>query len=570
MTGRVSRVDGPLVELTGLDGVAMSEVVELGAARLPAEVVAIRGGRVTAQAYEYTGGLAPGAVVEPRGEPLAARLGPHLLGGIFDGLLRPLRDAPTWLVPGVREQDATTSWHFVPDVGPGAVLGGGELLGRVPAPRGPEHRVLAPPGGGVVTDLVPAGGYTGDDVLARVGGVPVSLMSSWPVRRPRPYRERLEAAQPLRTGQRVLDVLFPVALGGTASVPGGFGTGKTVLLQQVAKWCTADVLVYVGCGERGNELADVVQELSRIDDPRTGGRLAERTVIVANTSNMPMMAREASIYTGVTVAEYFRDMGRDAVVIADSTSRWAEALREFASRSGALPAEEGYPADLASALAAFYERAGVVTTLGGDRGSVTIIGAVSPPGGDMAEPVTVHTQRFVRALWSLDRQLAYSRHYPALGWADSFSRDVPPLSAWHTRQGDPRWAGRRARVVARLAEADRLAAIAELVGVGSLPASERVALLAGRLLREGVLQQSALSSNDAFCPAGKAAALTDLVLDVIRACEDLVAHGLPASVLEEADLSPVLRAREEVGPDDAAGLAAVRDGVLARLRGLAS
>jgi V/A-type H+-transporting ATPase subunit A len=326
------------------------------------------------------------------------------------------------------------------------------------------------------------------------------------------------------------------------------------------------VIVYVGCGERGNEMADVVAELAELPDPRTGGRLAERTVVVANTSNMPMMAREASVYSGVTVAEHFRDMGYDAVVIADSTSRWAEALRELASRSGALPAEEGYPADLASALAAFYERAGRVTTSGGRQGSVTVIGAVSPPGGDLTEPVTSHTQRFARSLWTLDRGLAYARHYPAVSWADSFSRDAGAVAAWHAGHGDPGWAQRRARMSGLLAEADRLGALVELVGAAALPARERVVLLAGRLLREAVLQQSALSPVDAFSPAERTAALAGAVLEVVDACQALADRGVPAAVIEEQDLSPLLRAREEAGTT--AEVAARRDTMLARLEAL--
>ncbi|HSK27035.1 MAG TPA: V-type ATP synthase subunit A, partial [Jiangellales bacterium] len=407
-----------------------------------------------------------------------------------------------------------------------------------------------------------------DAAVAEVAGRPVRLAQSWPVRRPRPVRERLDASSALVTGQRVLDLLYPVALGSTAAVPGGFGTGKTVLLQQVAKWCAADVIVYVGCGERGNEMADVVAELAELEDPRTGGRLAQRTVIVANTSNMPMMAREASIYTGVTVAEFFRDMGYASVVIADSTSRWAEALRELASRTGALPAEEGYPADLASALAAFYERSGRVATLGGREGSVTVIGAVSPPGGDLTEPVTANTERFVRCVWSLDRDLAYARHYPAVSWTGSFSRDGDALGRWYARNGDPGWARRRSRVSALLADADRLAALADLVGVGSLPAAERVVLLAGRLLREGVLQQSALSLVDASCSAEKGAALVEAVLAVVDRCQALVVRGVLAAALEEVDFGPLVRAREEAGPSDRSGVEARRDAVLAVLDGL--
>jgi V/A-type H+-transporting ATPase subunit A len=352
----------------------------------------------------------------------------------------------------------------------------------------------------------------------------------------------------------VLDTLYPVALGGTAAVPGGFGTGKTVLLQQIAKWCNADVIVYVACGERGNELADVLTELGELTDPRTGGRLADRTVLIANTSNMPIMAREASIYTGVTVAEYYRDMGHDVVVIADSTSRWAEALREFASRTGTLPAEEGYPAGLASALAAFYERAGRVRTLGGRDGSVTVIGAVSPPGGDMTEPVTAHTQRFVRSLWTLDRELAYARHYPAVTWVGSYCRDADRVAAWHAGNGDPAWAARRRRMVALLAEADRLGALAELVGLAALPGHERMTLLGGRLVRESVLQQNADSVNDGHCSAAKAAALVDVVLEVVDRCEQRVLDGVDPAVLEETDFATIVRAREETTPDDTAGV----------------
>jgi V/A-type H+-transporting ATPase subunit A len=405
--------------------------------------------------------------------------------------------------------------------------------------------------------------------VLRVGGSPVAVTTSWPVRRPRPVRERLVADAPLLTGQRVLDAVFPVLRGSTVAVPGGFGTGKTVLLQQIAKWCAAQVIVYVGCGERGNEMADVLGELSALTDPATGRPLAERTVIIANTSNMPRMAREASIYSGVTVAEYFRDMGYDTVVVADSTSRWAEALREFASRSGALPAEEGYPAGLSSALAAFYERAGRATTLGGGEGSVTIIGAVSPPGGDTTEPVTAHTERFVRAVWSLDRDLAYARHYPSVGWSGSFSRDAVEVASWWGRHGDPGWGHRRTRLTGILADADRLGELAALVGVTSLSGHDRVALLAGRLVREAVLQQSALDALDEYCSAAKTAALVDAVLDTVDACLRLVdEQGVAPGDVEGADLSPLLRAAAETGADDTATVVGRRDRVLSTLAAL--
>jgi V/A-type H+/Na+-transporting ATPase subunit A len=571
VTGRVLRVNGPLVEVGGLPEVAMLELVELGPERLPGEVMAIRGDVATVQAYEYTGGLRVGAAARARGEPLSAPLGPHLLGGVFDGLLRPLAGAGRWLAPTGRRvgEGDGRRWRFTPAVAQGATVDAGSPLGTVGGAGSVAYLVVVPHGvHGRVEAIRPAGSYPADLPVATVAGREVTMATRWPVRRPRPYRERLDVTVPLVTGQRVLDALVPVALGGTAAVPGGFGTGKTVLLQQIAKWCRADVIVYVGCGERGNELADVVAELAELPDPRTGGRLAQRTVVVANTSNMAMMAREASVHSGVTVAEHFRDMGYDVVVIADSTSRWAEALRELASRSGALPAEEGYPADLASALAAFYERAGRVTTTGGRQGSVTVIGAVSPPGGDLTEPVTAHTQRFVRSLWTLDRDLAYARHYPAVSWAGSFSRDAAAVGAWHAGHGDPGWARRRTRIGGLLAEADRLGALVELVGVSALPARERVVLLAGRLLREAVLQQSALSPVDAFSSPERTAALAEMVLDVVDGCQALADRGVPAAAIEEQDFSPLLRAREEAAGDAVAELAGRRDTMLTRLEAL--
>jgi V/A-type H+/Na+-transporting ATPase subunit A len=570
---RIARVNGPLVEVSGLAGAAMYDVVELGEHRLPGEIVAIRGDVATVQAYEYTGGLAPGHPAWSRGEPLSARLGPHLLGGIFDGLLRPLDGAPTWLEPGCSFADAAaTEYDFTPETETGAVLGEGASLGAVAVPGGIGYRVLVPPGllvpgrGGVVEKVREAGPVPADAVIATVAGNQVRMTSSWPVRRPRPYRRRLDAGPPLLTGQRVVDVLFPLAKGGSCAVPGGFGTGKTVLLQQITKWCDADVIVYVGCGERGNELADMLTELAELDDPRSGGKLTARTVVIANTSNMPMMAREASIYSAACVAEHFRDMGLDVVVVADSTSRWAEALREFASRNGELPAEEGYPASLASALAAFYERSGRVRTSGGREGSVTILGAVSPAGGDMTEPVTAYTQRFVRGLWTLDRDLAYARHYPAVSWSGSFSRDVEAVAAWHAAAGDAGWAERRRRLAALLAEADRIGSLAELMGATALPPAERVTLVAGRLIREGLLQQSALSPVDASCGVARAAALADAVLLVAGRCLQLAASGVDPAAIEDQDFSPVLRAREEAATPETV-TARARD-MLGRLDGL--
>jgi len=565
--GRVVRVNGPLVEVEGLDQVAVLDVVEVGPHRLAAEVVSMRRGLLTAQVYEYTGGLRVGDPAVGRGRPLSARFGPDLLGGIFDGLLRPLAGRPRWLAPGSLGQvNVRKRWRFAPALQAGTVVDPGQVLGTVPTPSGLDHRVLVPTGtSGRVEWVADEGEVDDDDSVASVGGRTVTISELWPIRAPRPVRARLELSAPLLTGQRVVDLLFPIAKGATAAVPGGFGTGKTVLLQQLVKWCEADVVVFVGCGERGNELADALEDLSRLEDPRTGRSLLERTVVIANTSNMPVMAREASIHTGMTVAEFYRDMGYDAVLLADSTSRWAEALREFSSRSGELPAEEGYPAGLASALAAFYERAGRVTTLGGQDGSVTAIGAVSPPGGDMAEPVTAHTERFVRCLWSLDRDLAYARHYPAVTWRRSFSRDAQIVGAWHASEGRPGWARGRARAVAILAEADRLEPMVELVGLTALPGRERMTLLAGRLLREAVLQQSAQSANDGTCTPAKQEALLDLVLAVFDRCLALIDEGHAASEVEEIDMSGIIRVRDEVGPADAAGVERRCDEVLASL-----
>ncbi|WP_245238010.1 V-type ATP synthase subunit A [Streptomyces roseochromogenus] len=562
---RILRVAGPLVEIACPASVAMHDLVMLGAARLPGEVVAIKGDTATVQAYEYTGGLAPGHPAEPQGRPLSVRLAPDLLRGVFDGLLRPLACAGDLLTSGSNAAPDERSWPFTPHVAEGALVSAGDLLGEIGASV--SLRLLVPPDlSGTVTRIAAAGDHSPDTVLAVVGGQEVRMAQSWPVRTPRPVAERLPADLALHTGQRAVDLLFPVARGSTVAAPGGFGTGKTMLLQQIAKWCDADVIVYVGCGERGNEMADVIAELAELTDPRTGGRLADRTVTIANTSNMPMMAREASVHTGATVAEYFRDMGLDVVLIADSTSRWAEALREFASRMGELPAEEGYPAGLASRLAAFYERAATVRTLGGATGSVTVIGAVSPPGGDRTEPVTAHTERFVRCLWSLDRDLAYARHYPAVSWAESFSRDAAALTASQARAGDPGWAERRGRVARLLAEADRLADLVELVGITALPPRERVSVLAGRLLREAVIQQNALSSADAYSAPEKTTVLVEAALTVIDRCLELVDSGAPADTVEAVDFTPLLRARETAGPAETAPVAAARDTVLDRLK----
>lgn len=567
--GSVARVSGPLVEVEGLDAVNRGDVIEVGKAPALGEIVSIHEQVATAQMYEYTGGVEAGTTVAAEDRPLAVPLGPGLLGGIFDGLLRPLPSGPDflgtgWGRPSLGEE---RKWSFTPGVQNGQDVGPGTVFGTVQETETIEHRLLVPPGvEGSVQNVVAAGDYEGGDALAVVDDRPLTLVQWWPVRTARPVGRRLPGDVPLVTGQRVVDLLFPVARGSTAAVPGGFGTGKTMLLQQIAKWCDARVIVYVGCGERGNEMADLLEDFPKLQDPRTGRPLLERTVIVVNTSNMPIMAREASIYTGITVAEYYRDMGYDSVVIADSTSRWAQALREFATRMGELPAEEGYPAGLASALAQFYERAGRVRTLGGEEASATIIGAVSPPGGDKTEPVTSHTQRFVRCYWSLDQNLAAARHYPAVGWHDSFSRDARTLSAWHVDQGDAEWPRRRARLMTLLSEADELESMVQLVGRQALPDEERVTLIAARLIREGILQQNALNEADAYSSPEKNRALVEAVLAVYDRARDLVESGVPASVVEETDLSPLLRVREQAEAGDVDAIQAARDQVLESLR----
>lgn len=570
-TGRVRRVNGPVLEVEGLQ-TGMLDLVQVGQALLPGEVIALDGEIATVQVYEYTGGVRPGDPVVTTGQPLRAELGPGLLGGVYDGMLRRLSGAEQMLRAGSRPRtlDQERRWPFRPTLSAGDPVQAGAIFGEAEESEAITFRALVPHGvSGTIDWVASAGEYTVCEPVARVSGVEITMASEWPVRRPRPVRQRLRADVPLVTGQRALDLFFPIARGSSAAVPGGFGTGKTVLLQQIAKWCDADVIVYVGCGERGNEMADVLEEISRLNDPRTGRSLLDRTVLIANTSNMPVLAREASIYTGVTVAEFYRDMGYDAVLIADSTSRWAEALREVASRTGELPAEEGYPAGLASALAAFYERAGRVRTYSNADASVTILGAVSPPGGDMTEPVSAHTRRFVRCTWSLDPDLAYARHYPAVSWRDSSSRDAELIADWHAANHEPVWAGRRERALRLLAEADHLEAIAQLVGATSLPDRERVVLLTGRLLREAVLQQSSLSLNDAYSTPAKQQALLELVLDIHNRSLDLVAAGIPIARIDELDLSSATRARDATPPNGADEVEAIRAQLLARLGELA-
>jgi V/A-type H+-transporting ATPase subunit A len=548
--GRVVRVAGPVVTVTGLGSVRLYELVRVGEAGLMGEAIRLEGGSAVIQVYEDTSGLRAGDPASATGAPLALELGPGLLGSIFDGVQRPLvalaaerGRAGAFLPKGATlpALDRGRTWEFSPAVEPGAEVGPGCVLGTVPETPAIEHRVLVPPGvSGTVTDVRP-GAARVEDPVVWVDGRPLPMLQRWPVRQARPVGRRLDPTRPLVTGQRVIDTLFPVALGGTAAIPGGFGTGKTVQEQALARWMEADVVVYVGCGERGNELTDVLERFPRLVDPRTGAPLMERTILVANTSNMPMAAREASVYTGITLGEYYRDQGYDVVVLADSTSRWAEALREVSGRLEEMPGEEGYPAYLPARLAEFYERAGAVVCLGDPErlGSVTVVGAVSPPGGDLSEPVTQHSLRVNGALWALDVDLARRRHFPAIDWTRSYS--LYSLGDWFRREVDPDWEEARRWALALLQREEQLLAIVRILGSEALAAPERVVLRTGRWLREDFLRQSAFDPEDAFCPLDKQHQMLRVIRHVHRAAMDAVGRGVELERFQE------IPALEEVG-----------------------
>jgi V/A-type H+-transporting ATPase subunit A len=523
----------------------MFEVVEIGPDRLLGEVIQLAEDEAVIQVYEDTTGIRPGDRCQGQGAPLSVEIGPGLLGQIFDGIQRPLtallQAGGAFLRRGLQVQalDRDRVWSFTPQLQVGAEVKGGDLLGTVPETLALEHRVLVPPGiQGTLTYLAPAGEYTLRERIAAVqdehgAEIPLFLWQHWPVRRPRPYRKRLMPSEPLITGQRVMDSLFPLAKGGTAAIPGGFGTGKTITQHQLSKWCAAQVIVYVGCGERGNEMTGILNELPALQDPRTGHALLERTILIANTSNMPVAAREASIYTGIALAEAYRDMGYDVALMADSTSRWAEALREISGRLEEMPAEEGFPAYLATRLAEFYERAGAVITLGGQHGSVSVIGAVSPPGGDFSEPVTQHTKRFVRCFWGLDKELAAARYFPAINTADSYSEYAEVVEPWWRTQVEPQYRTLRETALALLQEEQQLQRLARLLGEEALPDSQRLVLEGARWLREGFLQQSAYDPVDMFCPPAKQMGLLRLILQVYGQAQHLLARGVPLYLIRE-------------------------------------
>ncbi|RLF91688.1 V-type ATP synthase subunit A [Thermococci archaeon] len=507
--GVISRVSGPLVVIKGLNP-KMYNVIQIGEEKLIGEVVGIEGKKCMVQVYEDTYGIKPGEPAWDTGKPLSVELGPGLIGNIYDGIQRPLPEIREEIGDFVRRGvmapglDRTTKWHFVPLSKRGDKVSGGTIIGEV-REGSVNHKILVPPGEkpGVITEIEEGEYKVEEPVCLLEDGREITMYHVWPVRRPRPFLERLSPEVPLITGQRILDFLFPVAKGGTAAIPGGFGTGKTVTQQTLAKWCDAEVVIYVGCGERGNEMADVLEEFPKLEDPRTGRPLMERTVLIANTSNMPVAAREASVYTGMTIAEYFRDMGYSVALMADSTSRWAEAMREISSRLEEMPGEEGYPAYLGARLAEFYERAGRVRTLSGDEGSVTVIGAVSPPGGDMSEPVTQNTLRIVKVFWALDYNLAYRRHFPAINWLKSYSLYEDTLRKWFEDRFGEDWTNLRKWTKHVLQQEAELREIVQLVGPEALPPDQRVLLEVARLIRLAFLQQNAFHPVDTYYPPEK-------------------------------------------------------------------
>jgi V/A-type H+-transporting ATPase subunit A len=536
----------------------MLELVEVGEDRLVGEVIGLKGDQMTVQVYEETSGMQTGAPIYGTGLPLSVELGPGLIQSIYDGVQRPLplieQAMGSFISRGARFDpiNREKKWKYTPKVKVGDEVKGGDILGVAMETDTFEHRVmLNPDDSGTITWVAEAGEYTVNDPIAKLKmgkeEKTVTMLQRWPVRRARPFVSRRGANVPLITGQRILDTFFPVAKGGAAGIPGPFGSGKTVTQHSIAKWADADIIVYIGCGERGNEMTEVLQEFPHLIDPRSGRPLMERTVLIANTSNMPVAAREASIYTGITIAEYYRDMGYHVALMADSTSRWAEALREVSGRLEEMPAEEGYPAYLAGRLAEFYERAGYVNNLNGTQGSVSVVGAVSPPGGDFSEPVTQHTKRFIRCFWALDKSLASARHFPAINWLDSYSEYVPDVADWWQEKVGKDWLGMRNRAMALLSEESRLSQIVKLVGPDALPFTERMVLETTRLIREGILQQNATEAVDAYSSIEKQIRLLELVLYFHDRGMAIVKRGAPINLIHDlAVVDRIIRAKSTV------------------------
>ncbi len=537
IVGTLSKITGPVVVADGMTGTKMYDVVRVGEAGLMGEVIRLEGELATIQVYEDTSGLLIGEPVESTEGPLKLELGPGLLASIYDGIQRPLPviaddTNSDFIARGTVASalDRTKQWDFTPVATVGQQVLGGDVLGTTPEGGTVLHRIMVPPDiSGTVAEIVPAGLYTIDDVIARLeDGTEIKMSQWWPVRYGRPYKRKLDPTTPFMTGMRILDTFFPVALGGNAIIPGGFGTGKTVTQQSLAKWADVDIIIYVGCGERGNEMTEVLAEFPELDDPRTGYKLMDRTVLVANTSNMPVAAREASIYTGVTLAEYYRDMGYNVAMMADSTSRWGEALREVSGRLEEMPGEEGYPAYLATRLASFYERSGRVEALGdGDRvGSVTMVGAVSPAGGDMSEPMTQNSLRVTGAFWALDTALAHRRHFPAISWTKSYTLYLGQVQDWFEAEVADDWRAVRERAMFILQKETELQEIVQLVGPDALPETEKIILEVARMIREDFLQQFAFDAIDAYCPPQKGYWILKTVLAFNDAATQAMSRGV--------------------------------------------
>ncbi|MCD7786870.1 MAG: V-type ATP synthase subunit A [Oscillospiraceae bacterium] len=553
MSGKVVKVAGPLVVAEGLSDANVSDVVRVGPQHLIGEILNMTGDRADIQVYEETGGLGPGAEVVTTGAPLSVELGPGMLEGIYDGIQRPLteiRDLTGHTIASgvnVPALNRTKKWEFTATVQAGDAVTGGDIIGTVPETPTVLHKIMVPPNRKGTIVSIQSGSFTVADTVAVLKTedgteVPLTMMQSWPVRVGRPYTKKFPPVTPLQSGQRIVDTMFPIAKGGTAAIPGPFGSGKTVMQHALAKWSDVDIVIYIGCGERGNEMTDVLMEFPELIDPHTGYPLMKRTVLIANTSDMPVAAREASIYTGITIAEYFRDMGYAVAVIADSTSRWAEALREMSGRLEEMPGEEGYPAYLASRIAQFYERAGVVECLGSDQrqGSLTAVGAVSPPGGDLSEPVSQATMRIVKVFWGLDSALAYARHFPAINWLNSYSLYLDSLKPWYEERF-PGFMANRDKAMAILQEESNLNEIVRLVGADSLALPEQLTLATAKMLREDFLQQNSFVDIDSYSETERQYLLMELILDCDRLSRDALANG---AELKELTAIP---AREEIG-----------------------
>ncbi len=531
--GEIYRISGPVVIITGLN-TKMYDVVKVGNEGLMGEVIGIEGNKSTVQVYEETSGVRPGEPVENTGMSLSVELGPGLLESIYDGIQRPLpvlkEKMGDFIKRGVSANGLSREkeWDFVPTVKKGDKINGGDIIGTVQETQNIEHRILVPPTISGTVSEIKKGRFKVDEVICTFSdGKTLTMMQKWPVRKPRPVSKKLTPTTPLITGQRILDGLFPIAKGGTAAIPGPFGSGKTVTQQQLAKWSDTEIVVYIGCGERGNEMADVLYEFPEIKDPKTGRPLMERTVLIANTSNMPVAAREASVYTGITIAEYYRDMGYDVSLMADSTSRWAEAMREISSRLEEMPGEEGYPAYLAARLSEFYERAGKVKALSGKEGSITVIGAVSPPGGDFSEPITQNTLRIVKVFWALDAKLAQRRHFPSINWLNSYSLYTKALGPWYDEHVSPDWVKLRNDAMELLQKESELQEIVQLVGSDALPEDQQLTLEVARMIREYFLQQNAYHEVDTFCPMDKQFKLLNSIMTWGNKAHNALDSGAP-------------------------------------------